>query len=164
MLARLPVIRLSIAITLCPSARSRSVRCEPRNPAPPVTTEVGFVLAAMARLYVNPARRIGEQKRCGRGAGSAQKKEAAASGRLSHNCEGRYFPVFTFCSAVTLVFEGAAIRARRGHPAAAFALRCRAGNIPAEAIAIGRGCNQPRIVGRRSDPLRACAASDCQDS
>ena len=44
---RLPVIKLSIAMTRCPSASSRSVRCEPRNPAPPVTTETGLAEVGM---------------------------------------------------------------------------------------------------------------------
>src|SRR5689334_15428293 len=38
MLAVSPVTRLSMQITRCPSATSRSQRCDPRNPAPPVTT------------------------------------------------------------------------------------------------------------------------------
>src|ERR1041385_6970773 len=33
-----PVMRLSTQTTVCPSARRRSHRCEPRTPAPPVTT------------------------------------------------------------------------------------------------------------------------------
>src|SRR5690349_10719077 len=37
-----PVSRLSTQMTRCPSARRRSQRCEPRNPAPPVTTDVGI--------------------------------------------------------------------------------------------------------------------------
>ena len=37
-----PVIRLSIAMTLWPSASSRSVRWEPRKPAPPVTSDTGL--------------------------------------------------------------------------------------------------------------------------
>src|SRR5690606_3516343 len=36
MLRMSPVIRLSIAMTLKPSFRKRSARCEPRKPAPPV--------------------------------------------------------------------------------------------------------------------------------
>ncbi len=35
------VTRLSTQITRCPRARSSSQRCEPRKPAPPVTTETG---------------------------------------------------------------------------------------------------------------------------
>src|SRR3954471_7141491 len=38
----LPVMKLSIAMTRCPSASRRSVRCDPRKPAPPVTTEMGW--------------------------------------------------------------------------------------------------------------------------
>ena len=37
MLSVLPVTRLSTATTSYPSASSRSHRCDPRNPAPPVT-------------------------------------------------------------------------------------------------------------------------------
>src|SRR5439155_15275195 len=40
-LSTLPVTRLSMAMTLWPRSNSRSTRCEPRNPAPPVTTDVG---------------------------------------------------------------------------------------------------------------------------
>src|SRR5467141_1758811 len=32
-----PVLKLSRTVTLCPSSRSRSTRCEPMKPAPPVT-------------------------------------------------------------------------------------------------------------------------------
>ena len=39
-LARRPVERLSSTVTSKPSASSRSVRCEPMNPAPPVTRHV----------------------------------------------------------------------------------------------------------------------------
>src|SRR5688500_2080306 len=38
MLARSPVQRLSMPTTLSPRSRSRSQRCDPRNPAAPVTT------------------------------------------------------------------------------------------------------------------------------
>src|SRR5580765_6811713 len=38
MFASLPVIRLSSASTSQPSASNRSHKCDPRNPAPPVTT------------------------------------------------------------------------------------------------------------------------------
>ena len=36
-----PVMRLSTPMTLWPSERRRSVRWDPRKPAPPVTTVVG---------------------------------------------------------------------------------------------------------------------------
>src|SRR5256885_72336 len=36
-LSRVPVKKLSMQMTSCPRATSRSQRCEPRNPAPPVT-------------------------------------------------------------------------------------------------------------------------------
>src|SRR5438874_2638475 len=49
MLAALPVTRLSIAITRWPSAIKRSVKCEPKKPAPPVTTETTCDLGAIAR-------------------------------------------------------------------------------------------------------------------
>src|SRR5579883_2300362 len=42
MLSVLPVMRLSITTTSKPSANSRSHRCEPRNPAPPVTSARGM--------------------------------------------------------------------------------------------------------------------------
>ena len=38
MLARLPLKKLSRQMTSCPSRSSRSHRCDPRNPAPPVTS------------------------------------------------------------------------------------------------------------------------------
>src|SRR5438132_560469 len=41
MLSTVPVTRLSMAITLWSRLSSKSTRCDPRNPAPPVTTEVG---------------------------------------------------------------------------------------------------------------------------
>src|ERR1700722_10180434 len=37
-----PVTKLSRPITLWPRDKSRSVKCEPRKPAAPVMTEVGF--------------------------------------------------------------------------------------------------------------------------
>src|SRR4051794_41508758 len=40
MLASDPVSKLSTQITRCPRASSSSHRCEPRKPAPPVTTHV----------------------------------------------------------------------------------------------------------------------------
>ena len=42
MFCRLPVNKLSRQITLCPDAINESHRCEPRNPAPPVTNERGI--------------------------------------------------------------------------------------------------------------------------
>ena len=47
-----PVSRLSRQITRCPLASSASHRCEPRNPAPPVTSDVG--------IAGDPTRHIGE--------------------------------------------------------------------------------------------------------
>src|SRR5690348_3288288 len=44
MLSVLPVIRLSIATTSSPSASRRSQRCDPRKPAPPVTSARGIVV------------------------------------------------------------------------------------------------------------------------
>ena len=38
MLVAWPVTRLSTQVTCQPSLRSRSQRCDPRKPAPPVTT------------------------------------------------------------------------------------------------------------------------------
>src|SRR5262245_27445676 len=43
MLSTLPVTRLSMAMTLWPRSNNRSTKCEPRNPAPPVTTDVGWL-------------------------------------------------------------------------------------------------------------------------
>ena len=40
MLSTLPVMRLSIQITFNPSLSNLSQRCDPKNPAPPVTTAV----------------------------------------------------------------------------------------------------------------------------
>src|SRR5690242_655413 len=45
-----PVSRLSTQITRCPSARRRSQRCDPRNPAPPVTTDVGIRTIVLGAL------------------------------------------------------------------------------------------------------------------
>jgi CRISPR/Cas system-associated protein Csm6 len=45
-----PVIRLSRQITRWPRDSSRSVRWEPRKPAPPVTTEVGWVVVEAMRV------------------------------------------------------------------------------------------------------------------
>src|SRR5262249_53211792 len=60
-----PVIRLSMQMTVCPSARSRSQRCEPRNPAPPVTTLTrsapGTVRAPPHAEIVEPL--LGEDRR-----------------------------------------------------------------------------------------------------
>ncbi len=52
MLRRLPVSRLSRQMTSCPSARNRSQRCEPTNPAPPVMT----VLKEASRVGPDPRR------------------------------------------------------------------------------------------------------------
>src|ERR1039457_4369462 len=56
MFARLPVMRLSIAMTRSPSASSRSVRCDPRKPAPPVTTETFCELEAIAEVSNSPVK------------------------------------------------------------------------------------------------------------
>src|SRR5215469_6706172 len=51
--AVLPVIRLSMAITRWPSASKRSVRCDPKKPAAPVTTETGWdCFLAIARYLI----------------------------------------------------------------------------------------------------------------
>src|SRR5687768_12811825 len=42
MFASEPVSRLSTQMTRCPRRRSSSLRCEPRNPAPPVTRQVAM--------------------------------------------------------------------------------------------------------------------------
>src|SRR5688572_15856091 len=48
MLASDPVSRLSTQMTRWPRPSSSSHRCEPRNPAPPVTREVGMRTARLA--------------------------------------------------------------------------------------------------------------------
>src|SRR6266704_6935641 len=61
--AVLPVIKLSIAMTRCPSAKSRSTKCEPRKPAPPVTTETGWVfLAAITHFYLMVGAQVYQQE------------------------------------------------------------------------------------------------------
>lgn len=40
MLSTVPVTKLSMPMTLWPRAISKSVKCDPKNPAAPVTTEV----------------------------------------------------------------------------------------------------------------------------
>src|SRR5271170_5255015 len=50
MLSTEPVTKLSRPMTLCPSDSSRSVKCEPRNPAAPVTTEVGCLFFIIGKL------------------------------------------------------------------------------------------------------------------
>src|SRR6266542_2223781 len=63
MFAVLPVIKLSMAMTRCPSAKSRSTRCEPRKPAPPVTTETSWVVfAAIAQFYLMVAAQVYQQE------------------------------------------------------------------------------------------------------
>src|SRR6476660_8292897 len=42
-----PVSRLSTQITRCPCDSRCSQRCDPRNPAPPVTTQVALIRAPM---------------------------------------------------------------------------------------------------------------------
>src|SRR5438067_4578458 len=63
MLAAFPVTKLSIAMTRCPSANRRSVRCDPRNPAPPVTTETGLAGAGMWSVLLIQAGVADEQFR-----------------------------------------------------------------------------------------------------
>src|SRR5207344_601733 len=50
MFASEPVSRLSRQRTRWPSPRRASHRCEPRNPAPPVTTDVGMAAMLQAPL------------------------------------------------------------------------------------------------------------------
>src|SRR5262245_54249960 len=55
MLRTFPVRRLSIAMTSWPSARRRSQRWLPRNPAPPVTRTRMVIRSAPAHADVLPA-------------------------------------------------------------------------------------------------------------
>src|SRR5918996_1607877 len=50
MLARDPVSKLSTQITRWPRASSSSQRCDPRNPAPPVTRQVAMSAAGYREL------------------------------------------------------------------------------------------------------------------
>src|SRR3954454_22650921 len=50
MLAREPVSKLSTQITRWPRRSSSSQRCDPRNPAPPVTTQVAMSAAGYRQL------------------------------------------------------------------------------------------------------------------
>ena len=56
MLSTEPVTKLSMPMTLWPRARSKSARCEPRNPAAPVTTEVGcgFFIQGKPAFHLAP--------------------------------------------------------------------------------------------------------------
>src|SRR3990172_7566708 len=51
MLSTLPVTRLSMAITWWPSWSRRSQRCEPTNPAPPVTTILNGSSSCVRQVY-----------------------------------------------------------------------------------------------------------------
>src|SRR5882757_7802837 len=51
-----PVSRLSRQITRCPLASRWSQRCEPRKPAPPVTTQVVIPFDAIGLPRTTPAR------------------------------------------------------------------------------------------------------------
>src|SRR5207248_1142377 len=48
-----PVTKLSMPMTLCPRASNKSVKCDPRKPAAPVTTEVGCAgaLCFLGRIF-----------------------------------------------------------------------------------------------------------------
>ena len=61
MLSTLPVTRLSMATTSSPRSSSASQRCEPRNPAPPVTT-------IRPSIRPRPMRRCVRRSRGGRSA------------------------------------------------------------------------------------------------
>src|SRR5437899_2287638 len=67
-LSTAPVTKLSIAMTLCPRASSRSVKWEPRKPAAPVTTlvnweEIGFDFMSSADCQPIPQRSVGGMER-----------------------------------------------------------------------------------------------------
>src|SRR5215210_3238184 len=63
MFPALPVMKLSIPITRNPSAKSRSDKCEPRKPAPPVTTAVRLGEFMRAGVVVSQPR-LGQQFVC----------------------------------------------------------------------------------------------------
>src|SRR5882724_869031 len=56
MLSTDPVTKLSMPITLWPRDSSRSVRCDPRKPAAPVTTEVGLDFPLLILAIINVRR------------------------------------------------------------------------------------------------------------
>src|SRR5208337_4349376 len=55
MFERSPVIKLSSAHTSQPSSNNRSHRCDPRNPAPPVTTALMLFLHQSKRPFYREA-------------------------------------------------------------------------------------------------------------
>ena len=76
MLASEPVSRLSTQIARCPLASSAWQRCEPRKPAPPVTTEVGIAVSYPAR---RPARQMLTEPERRRGPDGLRRGSAVAS-------------------------------------------------------------------------------------
>ena len=66
MFSSVPVSRLSTQMTRWPSARSRSQRCEPRKPAPPVTREVGTAVSLVPASATRRAAPPSEERPAGR--------------------------------------------------------------------------------------------------
>src|SRR2546425_4382666 len=83
-LSTLPVTRLSMAMTLWPRSNSRSTRCEPRNPAPPVTTDVGCCFPDLP-FFVLPILRDKALRVSSRAVGLAPKGSASLGARSEQN-------------------------------------------------------------------------------
>ena len=80
-----PVSRLSMQITRCPRPSRCSQRCEPRNPAPPVTTQV---VIGRASIAADPRgrRQAGSHAQAGAGAGPACTDAGARPGAACRRC------------------------------------------------------------------------------
>src|SRR2546422_513537 len=83
-LSTLPVTRLSMAMTLWPRSNSRSTRCEPRNPAPPVTTDVGCCFPDLP-FFVLPILRDKALRVSSRAVGLAPEGSASLGARSEQN-------------------------------------------------------------------------------
>ena len=92
-LASEPTVRLSITSTRCPSASSRSTRCEPMKPAPPTTT----TFTATDRSADDPLRGTDHESDDGRAA------------------EINESPAATVASAPTIASRTTAARSDRAH-------------------------------------------------
>src|SRR5437870_13662726 len=87
-LSTLPVTRLSMTMTLWPRSNSRSTRCEPRNPAPPVTTEVGCWFPDLP-FFVWPLLRDMNLRVSSRSLGFAPRVSASLGARSEQNNRNR---------------------------------------------------------------------------